>query len=289
MEDSFRLVMDVGGSFIKYGVCNPEGDLIESSVGQEASLAQSSARDIGAAFARVIRKARDWGPLRSACVSTPGPFDFEKGVSLMRHKFAALYGQSLKALFDAEGLCVSFLHDATAYILGEYHEGALRGSQAPCCVMLGTGLGFACMRAGRALVDEGQTPILRLWRSPYQGGIAEDYVSARAIQARYGADASVAQIARWAREGDEKARLAFEATGRHLAAVLAPVVQALGCDRLALGGQIAKSADLLALSLPVPWQPARHLDDAALRGAAWFARLGRAACVDWTCPPLIRE
>lgn len=289
MEDSFRLVMDVGGSFIKYGVCAPEGDLIESSVGQEPSPAQGNAQDIGAAFVRVIRRARAWGPVRSACVSTPGPFDFDKGVSLMRHKFAALYGQSLRTPFEAEGLLVTFLHDATAYILGEYHEGTLRGAQTPCCVMLGTGLGFACMRAGRALVDEGQTPVLRLWCSPYLDGIAEDYVSARAIQTRYGVNASVAQIALWAQEGDEKARLAFEETGRHLAAVLAPVVQALGCDRLALGGQIAKSADLFDLSLPVPWQPALHLDDAALRGAAWFARLGRTACVDWTCPPLIRE
>ena len=51
-------------------------------------------------------------------------------------------------------------------------------------------------------------------------------------------------------------------------------------DKLALGGQIARSADLLQLKLPFPWEVSHHLDDAALRGAAYYALRTREECTE---------
>lgn len=278
MGDKYRLVLDVGGSFIKYAVVREAGGLQPGTVGLEPANAHGSAEEIFAALGRIIRTARENARITNACVSIPGPFDFARGVSHMKHKFPALYEKSLRTPFENEGVSVVFVHDSTAFLLGEYYDGALCGAQNPCCVMLGTGLGFAAMRGNRVLVDERQTPALTLWCTSYLKGIAEDYVSARAIQALFGGDETVRDIAVKARAGDEKAREAFRVVAGHLSSILKPVLARLECDRFVLGGQIAKSADLLPLDLPIPWETSAHLGDAALRGADWYSRLGRDAC-----------
>ena len=219
------------------------------------------------------------GDAEKACVSTPGPFDYDTGVSLMRHKFASLYGLSLRTPFEERGLPVSFLHDSTAFMLGEYGEGSLKNAKNACCVMLGTGLGFAWEKDGRVCVNEEQSPALSLWDMPFRAGIAEDYVSARAIQQYFGKALPVRDIAEMARGGNEYAAAAFLAAGEQLSLILGEVLSRLGCEKFALGGQIAKSADLLHLKLPVPWAVTAHPEDAALMGACRYAALGRESCV----------
>ena len=271
------LVLDVGGTFIKYGLADERGTLIQSTVRQTPSHAEE---DAGAFFGALKEILSSRSPdTEKACVSIAGPFDFDSGVSLMRHKFLSLYGQSLRPPFEECGLPVSFLHDSTAFMLGEYHFGFLQGAKNACCVMLGTGLGFAWVKDGRVCVNEAQTPSFTLWNAPYRDGIAEDYVSTRAIQRSFGRALPVKQIAQAAREGDMQAKEAFRAAGRELSRMMAGVIGKLGCERFALGGQISKSADLLELNLPVPWAATAHPDDAALMGAGRYAALGREKCV----------
>ena len=279
MEQEYQLLMDIGGSFIKYAAANRKGELVPGSVGQMEANADGSAEEIFEVIGSIIRLARRDRPITGACVSMPGPFDFDNGVSHMKHKFPALYGKSLQFPFTREGLAVTFLHDSTAFILGEYHNGVLKGAQSPCCVMLGTGLGFAWIRSGFVMVDDNQTPAMPLWRCPYLDGIAEDYVSARAIRRYYDNRLSVKEIAERARAGEAKALDAFAVTADHLSAILTLLLKRLYCDKFALGGQIAKSADLMPLTLPVPWEVSVRPDEAALLGAAWYSCQGRNACV----------
>jgi len=279
MEQGYTILMDVGGSFIKYAAANRKGELVPDSIGEMEANASGSEEEVFTAIREIIRLVRRTRPVTGACVSMPGPFDYDNGVSYMKHKFPALYGKSLRAPFEREGLAVAFLHDSTAFILGEYYDGVLRDAQNPCCVMLGTGLGFAWMRGGLVMVDDNQTPAMTLWRSPYLDGIAEDYVSTRAIRQYYGNQLSVKEIAEQARAGDARAAEAFRITAGHLSAILTPLLSRLHCDKFALGGQIAKSADLMPLELPVPWEVSNHLNDAALLGAAWYICRGRDACI----------
>ena len=207
-------------------------------------------------------------------------FDYTEGVFRMKHKFQALYGCSILPPFERAGLPVRFLHDSTSYILGEVSDGTLQGTQNPCCVMLGTGLGFSMMKDGKVLIDQTQTPALALWCAPFREGIAEDYVSTRAIQAAYGQPLSVKDIAGRARQGDEQALRAFRLVGEALSELMEIIDRRFHPDKLALGGQIARSADLLQLKLPFPWEVSHHLDDAALRGAAYYALRTREECTE---------
>src|SRR5207237_2105693 len=80
-------------------------------------------------------------------VAIPGPFDYTRGVSAIRHKLQSLYGVDLRgelanALEIAPGAVV-FLNDADAFLLGEAWAGAARGHARALGVTLGTGLGSA--------------------------------------------------------------------------------------------------------------------------------------------------
>lgn len=272
------LVLDIGGTFIKYALTDENGALIPETVGQTPTDAEGSYEAFLDVLADTIRQTSAQQAYRKACVCIAGPFDFDRGISLMQHKFKAVYQKSLRPPFEQAGVEVQFLHDSTAFILGEAYDGVLKGQKAPCCVMLGTGLGFAFMRDGKVCVNEKRTPAHTLWNMPWLDGIAEDYVSTRAIQALYGEKVPVKQIADAARQGDAKALNAFRTTGKHLSDILKKVIPMLGCDSFALGGQIAKSADLFALDIPVPWRVSEHMDDAALRGVSHYALHGQAAC-----------
>lgn len=272
------LALDIGGTFIKYALTDESGTILPETVGQVPTNAEGNYEDFLNVLAEIIQQARKWQPFHKASVCIAGPFDFDQGVSMMQHKFRAVYQKSLRLPFEQSGIDVSFLHDSTAFILGEAYDGVLKGWKAPCCVMLGTGLGFAFMRDNKVCVNEKRTPALILWNMPWRDGIAEDYVSTRAIQALYGEKLPVKKIAELARQGDVKATEAFKQTGKHLSEILRKIIPRLSCDCFALGGQIAKSAELFELDVPVVWNVAKHLDDAALRGASYYALHGQTVC-----------
>ena len=96
------------------------------------------------------------------------------------------------------------------------------------------------------------------------------------LGAAYGQPLSVKDIAGRARQGDEQALRAFRLAGEALSELMEIIDRRFHPDKLALGGQIARSADLLHLNLPFPWEVSHHLDDAALRGAAYYALHSRA-------------
>ena len=272
------LVLDIGGTFIKSALTDPAGKLIPDTLAQTPSDADGGYEDFLDVLRGILAAAMRRQKVGHACISIAGPFDFERGISLMRHKFPALYQKSLCPPFRQAGIPADFVHDSTAFLLGEAHDGVLAGKASSACVMLGTGLGFAFMREGRVAVSPARGPAFVLWNMPWEDGIAEDYVSTRALQRLYGEALPIKVLADRARDGDRKAADAFLETGRQLSAILRKVLPALGCDSFALGGQIAKSANLFQLDLPLDWAVPRHLDDAALRGASHYALCGREAC-----------
>ncbi len=277
------LVLDVGGTFIKYAVMDEDGACLRGSAGQQPMHSDGARQDILDALIAVIERALafDHG-LHQAAVCFPGPFDYPQGFSRMTHKFAAIQDVPLKPLFAARGLTVDFLHDSTAFMLGECQQGAAQGSKLAFGVMLGTGFGFAMAKNGRVQCASDLRPALILWNQSFREGIVEDYISRRALRAAYqrlsGCEnlPDVHEIAALAHQGVAPAQAVFEHLGADLAALIKPYAAQYGADRLVIGGQIAKSADLFVpvvqKLLPLPVVPAAHIEDAALRGAACYAR-----------------
>jgi glucokinase len=234
-----------------------------------------------------VRASAGLEPVAGAELAFPGPFDFEAGVSRMKHKLPYLYGvdlrQEIAGSFAWEPGQVGFLHDSAAFLLGEIGAGAARGVARAVGITLGTGIGSAFAVDGRVVTEGyGVPPGGEVWDLPYEGGIIEDSVSTRGIRGNYerrtGHTCEVAELAQ-AVDADPAAAEAFAEFGRHLGLALHGALAAFAPQVIVLGGGISRSPQLFLPaaqhgleSLGAELRVSALLDDAPLVGAgvAWF-------------------
>jgi glucokinase len=202
--------------------------------------------------------------------AVPGPFDHERGICLIKGlaKLEALYGVDLRKVLDLDAV---FVNDAEAFLLGEAEAGAARGHDRAIGLTLGTGLGSAFL-AGGELVREGNAvpPNGDFHVVPFRGGAVEDVISARGIRATAGRDPEV--LAALANDGDAEAAAAFSTFGRDLAEFLEPWLEAFRPSVVVVGGGIAGAWRHFASELPSIAVPAERPEEAALIGAAVWAK-----------------
>lgn len=237
------LALDVGGTFIKSALFQ-NGSLIRL-LPQVPSCSNGTREEIASAIRTAVRQA---GAVDRLAVSIPGPFDYKNGIFRAEHKFAAVRNCSFSDFTG--GLPACFIHDANAFLLGELLHGAGHGFLRVGAVTLGTGLGAAFAVAGDLQLNpEGSpAPQVSLWNRPYRDGIAEDYVSARALLKDYPAPGGK-EVAEAAGKGDPKALEAWRRYSRDLYELLADWKKSLELDVILVGGQLAKG---LRFGVPAP-------------------------------------
>jgi glucokinase len=183
-------------------------------------------------------------------IAIPSPFDYEKGISHMRHKFQSLYGMDLRAALSRRTCCspdrIHFLNDAAASLIGEIHQGAARGARRAIGLTLGTGVGSAFAVNENVVVEgPGVPPGGEIWNQAYRDGTVEDYISTMAIQSIFeeltGKRWEVCEIAT-SQSHRQEAQQAFERFGRELGTVLRQISAAFAPDRIVLSGGIARAA-----------------------------------------------
>jgi glucokinase len=283
--------LDIGGTH----VAGARVDLASASVDPASRcwipLSPRGARtELLGSIMHAAAKAADGG-VAGLGVAVPGPFDYEHGISTIRHKLESLYGVDLRqelasALHLADAGSVRFVNDADAFLLGEWWAGAARGHRRAVGVTLGTGLGSAFLEDGR-IVETGPDvpPEGALHLVPFRGGPVEDVVSRRGLLARYGggrreATLDVEHVAERARRGEARAGTAFREVASALSELLTPWIVAFAPTCLLVGGSIARAWDLLGpvledelvgiARLEVVTR-ASNLEDAPLLGAALHA------------------
>ena len=238
------ILLDVGGTFIKCGD------------GREIPIDSNGSRDeirasLKAAAGTVSKGTR-------IAIAIPGAFDYRKGIFLMKHKFAAVYGEKFQdIILDGTGLtekdvCFRFIHDVNCMLLGEIRCGAAQGKGNTALVSLGTGLGFAMFVDGEILETDLKSPAVSIYSIPFRDGILEDYASKRGIISSYlrhagiGAYAlTVKEIADRAHEGDKAALAAFHETASVIGNAISPILTRYNIKCLLFGGQICRSFDLM--------------------------------------------
>jgi glucokinase len=151
------------------------------------------------------------------------------------------------------------------------------------CITLGTGIGSGFAVDGRVVTTgSGVPPGGEIWDYPYAGGILEDTLSTRALQAMYkshtGAVREVSAIAADA-EHDSAAKAVFVEFGHRLGIAFREVLGVFGPQVVVIGGGISRSSHLF---LPYAKQEVEGtgmelristlMDNAPLVGAgvAWF-------------------
>jgi glucokinase len=284
------LVYDVGGSHISAALCSDQDYSLHGITSAPLPAAPEANPAAGhfsaASFGRLIHTLGEsasrtanipFETIAGASLAMPGPFDYDRGISQMRHKLPSLFGVDLKsalaARFHWQPAQVRFVNDAAAFLLGEMGAGAAKGYARAIGITLGTGIGCAFGiedAAGSRVLTEGDgvPPGGEIWNLPYNGATVEDFVSTRYLRAQYqsltGMEAEVAVIADTAK-GDApcpedlppvtatpedpylahcRARRAFENFGRHLGLALNQHAAAFHPDVIVLGGGISRAASL---------------------------------------------
>lgn len=251
------MLLDVGGTYIK---CSDGRQIPVNSAGSREEIAAS------------LREAV--GDSKTVGVAIPGPFDYEKGIFLMRHKFASVYGESFASLCSSgkeEGRVFRFIHDVNAALMGEKPKGNM------ALITLGTGLGFSYCIDGKVQETPLGSPARNIYNIPCGDGVLEDYVSKRGITAaylRFGGrqGLSVREIAVLAKEGEQAALKAFSETAALLAHYTSDVLRELGVDKVIFGGQISRSFNLMETELRRGFGPyielaaSSHIGDAVFGG-----------------------
>jgi predicted NBD/HSP70 family sugar kinase len=288
-----RLVgaLEIGGTHVTAAVLVVGQRTIEPASVRRDDLQASGSRDelvrsiVTAAQRLAAPAVTRWG------VATPGPFDYARGVSLIRGvaKLDALYGVDLRAeLSSALALQpqdVLFLNDADAFLFGEWWAGAAQGHERAIGVTLGTGLGSAFLERGAIVETDPRVPRGgRLDLVPFRGAAVEETLSRRGLRTAYGGDdPDVVEIARRARDGERRAADVLRGFGRGLGEFLTPWLERFDPTCLVLGGSIARSWDLWSDDFAAACTSAarlyscgvaEHLDAAPLLGAAYHAARG---------------
>jgi glucokinase len=298
MEEKYVIGLDVGGTSLKAAIVSSKGRILKNTFKKTPINSSGSAEAIISTFENIL--SHTIAESKERCVrvlgiaiSTCGPFDLEKGIPLMKHKYASIYGLNLKHELIRRlhlNIPILFDRDSWSFLRGEEWVGAAKGYKRIVGITIGSGLGSAFMVNGEIVVEgPGIPPSGSLWNLPYKGGILEEVapVCKRSIIRRYrelggswreGMD--VKDIASKAFRGeDEASAKVFNELGGTLGEVLKPYLLEFNPDCVIFGGQISKSFMLFSKPLKDTLKevksinrvvPAKYIDKSNIFGATKF-------------------
>jgi glucokinase len=289
------LCIDAGGTYLKSGILTLKGNVLQDSAQSVKSFSKGPQKKIIQAFENMVSKSlrfigeKGMG-LEGICIAFPGPFDYENGIPLMKHKFSAIYGLNMRNyIYDIPGVSpeipIRFMHDANAALVGELWKGNAKGFTNTALVTLGTGLGFSFSQNGEIQYNHQGGPAISIFRLPYKDGILEDYASKRGFLKIYqeksgksSAGIKVSEIGKLADEGDIGSIETFKEIGNILAAALYNILDKMGIQCLLFGGQISRSFHHMEESLKEGLKNikslqkislVKNIDNASLYGILW--------------------
>jgi len=272
--------VDIGGSHITVCLVDLHKQLvIEGSELRHHINSSGTADEVIASWAAPIIEANHrngFQPSRIG-IAMPGPFDYEKGISLIKGlaKYEHLYGLNVKELLadalSTKAADIRMVNDATAYLIGEHQLGSGKGAASVLGITLGTGFGSAWHMHGQ--LTDGD-----LYRFPFRDGVAEDYVSTRWLLKAYAGQAGIAMesvlaMSEAARSGDAVAMNVFRQLGEALGEIILQRFSPALPERVVVGGNIARSAELF-----VPYAE-RVIRDAGFETGIVTAVLGEQAAL----------
>ncbi len=257
------LFLDVGGTGIKSGIFDDNGDML-IPVREYASLSDGLAEDIFCNLSEIIKNTSSQVSLIPTCIGMafPGPFDYRKGISYMKGigKYDSIYGLSIpeyiRKYFDESfsNIPMFFIHDVEAFALGVWFHDLDSYNGSMMAVTIGTGCGSAFIRSGKILKSGEDVPENGwIYRLPFKDSIIDDYVSKRG-QSRlsmeiFGRDIDGRILDRMASQGDSRAITLFKRFGENLTEALKPFIESFNPDTIVIGGNISGSFRFFGESL----------------------------------------
>ena len=134
------LAFDIGGTFIKYALCNDNFELTEKN-----KIPTNAKQGGQVIIQRIIDIIESYENIDRVAISTAGQVDSEHGVVVYSTDNIPYYtGMMVKSLIENKTGIPTFVeNDVNAAALGEAHFGAAKGESDFICLTLGTGVGAA--------------------------------------------------------------------------------------------------------------------------------------------------
>lgn len=142
--------MDIGGNFIKSGICNEEGEIIKTFQPKATPQEKNSFLEV---FDRVISEvlaAQGSRNIKGVALSHAGIVDNKNGLSVFNGSLPFLKGYNYRNRIKSRfSLPMSIINDGQAAALAEAEQGALKDIKNGACLILGTGLALGIIIDGK--------------------------------------------------------------------------------------------------------------------------------------------
>ena len=265
---TYDLLLDVGGTGIKGSYFSVE----ENKISKVYDFPSNADKDKEAILRHFISLCgqiwdgieREGKTIRSIRMAFPGPFDYDKGISLVKGlaKYESLYGISIPDEMITRGIMekhsflpgerknFSFLNDVEAYALGVMHKRRLSEGFRIIYLCIGTGAGTAYSIDGRISTDlqEGIPENGWAYPVPFGSSMIDDYISIRGINklARKYCNGPLTplELSKMAMAGNNRAIEAYEEFGENLNAAFLPLLRSFRANTFVIGGNISRSGSL---------------------------------------------
>lgn len=145
------VVIDIGGTSIKYGVINKEGILIETN--DRDTEAYKGGLSIIDKIKEIINEIRINNDISGICISTAGMVCPKEGkITYAGPTIPNYAGVEVKRILEEEfNLPCSVENDVNCAALGEFFDGAGKETNSMVCLTIGTGIGGAIIIEGKIL------------------------------------------------------------------------------------------------------------------------------------------
>lgn len=148
------LTFDIGGTAIKYGICNDDFELIEKhSVPTEAKLGGQHIIE------KVIEIIESFSDIDRIAISTAGQVDSQNGIVVYSTDNIPYYtGMMVKSIVENKtGIPCFVENDVNSAAVGEAKFGAAAGCSDFICLTYGTGIGGAIFLDGKLYKGSGNS------------------------------------------------------------------------------------------------------------------------------------
>lgn len=262
MKETYVVGVDVGGTHLRSAVFDVTNGTLCTPPLTTPVDSHAGALEIVSMWVSNVRSTIDAFDARVRCVGLafPGPFDYNRGVSLIEGvaKYESVYGlnvkESMRSMLPSRISEMRFVNDASAFALGEALYGVAKGDDRVIALTLGTGVGSGFVDGGKLVTDSPDVPANGwVYCLPFEDGIVDDAFSTRWIVRRYseltGEAVSGAKEVADRYSTDAAAKQVFAEYGFRLGDFLAPLLERFRCGSVVLGGNISRAFPLFSPSL----------------------------------------
>ena len=282
--------IDLGGTQVRLAVARSDGRI----TGVERTQTQSLKGPDGLAewAATAVASLGASRKLKSVAIGAPGPIDQERGLLINPPNLPGWGNSELAAvLCRALGSPVHLENDANLAGLGEYHQGAGRGTRNLVYITWSTGVGGGLIidgnlysgshgtagEIGHTIVDP-NGPL----DACGQRGCLEAFAGGNMLAQQTGRGAD--ELFRDAARGDQEARMVVSRAARYMGIALINLANLIDAEMIVIGGGVSRSWSfvqpmLLEVLRSSPFiKPARR---PKLRRARLGDRAGQVGAVEW--------